>query len=28
VHYLVKGVPLTDDRPKGDKTSTTLIGSA
>jgi phosphate transport system protein len=27
VHYLVRGIPLTDDRPKGDKTSTTLIGS-
>ena len=24
VHYLVRGMPLTDDRPKGDKTSTTL----
>ncbi|MGE5513256.1 MAG: phosphate signaling complex protein PhoU [Bacteroidota bacterium] len=27
VHYLVTGQPLTDDRPKGDKTSTTLIGT-
>jgi phosphate transport system protein len=27
VHYLVRGVALTDDRPKGDKTSTTLIGT-
>jgi phosphate transport system protein len=25
VHYLVSGVPLPDDRPKGDKTSSTLI---
>ena len=25
VHYLVKGVTITDDRPKGDKTSSTLI---
>jgi len=26
VHYLVTGQPITDERPKGDKTSTTLIG--
>ncbi|MFN0218507.1 MAG: phosphate signaling complex protein PhoU [Hyphomicrobium sp.] len=25
VHYLVLGVPIADDRPKGDKTATTLI---
>lgn len=25
VHYLVRGVPIADDRPKGDKTSSTLI---
>jgi phosphate transport system protein len=25
VHYLVKGVTITDDRPKGDQTSSTLI---
>lgn len=25
VNYLVHGVPLTDDRPKGDKTSSTMI---
>ncbi len=25
VYYLVHGVPITDDRPKGDKTSSTLI---
>ena len=25
VHFLVRGVPITDDRPKGDKTSSTLI---
>ena len=25
VHYLVHGVPIADDRPKGDKTSSTLI---
>jgi phosphate transport system protein len=28
VHYLARGVPLIDDRPKGDKTSTTLIAKA
>jgi len=27
VHYLVRGVPLTDDRPKSDTTSETLIAS-
>jgi phosphate transport system protein len=27
VHYLVHGKPIADDRPKGDKTSTTLIQS-
>lgn len=25
IHYLVHGVPITDDRPKGDRTSSTLI---
>ena len=25
VHYMVRGKPLEDDRPKGDKTSVTLI---
>jgi phosphate transport system protein len=25
VHYLVRGTPINDDRPKGDTTSTTLI---
>jgi phosphate transport system protein len=25
VHYLVHGLPITDDRPKGDRTSSTLI---
>jgi phosphate transport system protein len=25
VYYLAKGVPLTDERPKGDKTSSTLV---
>ncbi len=25
VHYLAKGVPLTDERPKNDKTSSTLV---
>ncbi len=25
VYYLVKGTPLTDDRPKGDNTSSTVI---
>jgi len=25
VHYLVRGVQITDDRPKGDRTSSTLI---
>ncbi len=28
VHYLVKGTPLTDERPKNDHTSTTVIGPA
>jgi phosphate transport system protein len=27
VHYLVHGVPLVDDRPKGDNTSSTLISN-
>jgi phosphate transport system protein len=27
VHYLVHGTTITDDRPKGDKTSTTLIST-
>ena len=27
VHYLVHGVPLADDRPKGDNTSSTLISN-
>lgn len=27
VHYLVLGVPITDDRPKGDKTASTLINT-
>ena len=25
VHYMVRGTPLTDDRPKGDKTSVTMV---
>jgi phosphate transport system protein len=25
IHYLVHGVPLADDRPKGDDTASTLI---
>jgi phosphate transport system protein len=25
VHYMVRGTPLVDERPKGDKTSTTMI---
>jgi phosphate transport system protein len=25
VYYLVHGLPITDDRPKGDRTSSTLI---
>ncbi|PPC99252.1 MAG: phosphate transport system regulatory protein PhoU [Hyphomicrobium sp.] len=27
VHYLVLGVPITDDRPKGDKTASTLMST-
>jgi phosphate transport system protein len=27
VHYMVHGTPLADDRPKGDQTSSTLVGT-
>ena len=26
VHYLVRGEPITDDRPKDDRTSSTMVG--
>ena len=26
VHYLVRGEPITDDRPKNDRTSSTMVG--